>query len=98
MTEPIIKLESLTKRFGNFTENLSNRYDAYEILEVYGAQLAKENGYDSLRQIDLQSPSLSEVVLLKNSTLQDSTKQDSFFNRNNQKALAERQALPETLS
>ncbi|UYZ60122.1 hypothetical protein [Hymenobacter latericus] len=39
-------------------------HDSYELLEVYGAELARQAGYDALILPDSQSPDLSEAVLL----------------------------------
>jgi hypothetical protein len=46
--------------------DLSKYHDNWELLEVYGAQLAKEHGYDSISLRVPDDPASSEVVALKN--------------------------------
>lgn len=46
--------------------DLSKYHDNWELLEVYGAQLAKEHGYDSISLRVLDDPASSEIVALKN--------------------------------
>ena len=43
----------------------SKYYDAYELLEAFGAQLAKKQGYDAIILEDKEMPEFSEIVVLK---------------------------------
>lgn len=47
----------------------SKYFDSYELLEAYGAQLAREHGYDAIYQPDAKQPEWSEYVALKPSAL-----------------------------
>ncbi len=43
--------------------------DSYELLETYGAQLARQQGHDAIRQIDDVLPEFSEIVVLNDAAL-----------------------------
>ena len=45
-------------------------YDAYELLEVYAAQLAREQGYDAIIQRDPEFSQFSELVALNDDILE----------------------------
>jgi hypothetical protein len=47
----------------------SRYHDSYELLEVYAAQLAKSQGYDSIILKDSTMPNFSEMTVLKNDIL-----------------------------
>ena len=51
-------------------EGLEKYFDAYELLEVYGARSAKDAGYDAIKLVDKQLPEFSEFVALTEGAVQ----------------------------
>ncbi|KKK65227.1 hypothetical protein LCGC14_2976270, partial [marine sediment metagenome] len=55
-------IEELSQRFPG--PDYNRFFDSYELLEAYGAQVAREKGFDALRLIEPQAPEFSEFVAL----------------------------------
>lgn len=58
-------IDLLTNKFPEF--NYKKAYDSYELLEMYGGQLAKQRGYDSIILRDKQNKNFDEMVILDDS-------------------------------
>jgi len=56
-------------------------YDAYELLEAYAANLAREKGYDSIILRDTVFPEFSEFVSLKNDIVKWENQSANFKNK-----------------
>ena len=74
--------------------DLNRYYDTAELLEVYGAELARKNGYDTIVSIDHADPDLSEMVVLDNSVLKLDSKQE--FNTDKEEAQPKDKETPAT--
>lgn len=60
-------VEELNHRFSG--PDYNQFADAYELLEVYAAQVARRRGFDAIESIDTIAPQFSEIVVLDNTII-----------------------------
>jgi len=64
-------IEFLSKKYSNI--NWKQYHDAHELLEAYGAVLAREHGYDAIYGVDKKNPEFTEYVALTKNAMKPVT-------------------------